>query len=178
MLLDRSVASFTSSNAERFFDRQNKDFAVTDARRFGGCFDRFQNRLNELVWHHDFDANLRDKVDDIRRASVNLALTARATKPAHFRNGHALHPSGDEGILHLIELKGLNDRFDSLHAHSRTAQLFPACFRWETSRQMRFQVQLLLGRVFVAGLLVILFRLFFRTRWRADDLKGLSVVLT
>ena len=59
--------------------------------------------------------DLRDEVDHVGGAAVDLLLAAGAAEALHLGDGHAVHADLGERFLHLVELEGLDDGLDLLH---------------------------------------------------------------
>ena len=91
------------------------DLAVTDAAGLRGLEDDVHDRRRVHVVDEHLDAALRHEVDGVLGTAVDLAVTALATVAVRLADRHALDAEGLEGLLHLVELVGLDDGGDELH---------------------------------------------------------------
>src|SRR6202008_4021388 len=86
--------------------------------------------------------HLRQEVDDVFGAAIELGMSLLPTETLGFRDGNALQSDFLERFLHLVELERLDDGFDLLHlappghcrsnertGRSRKARRFCACPR-------------------------------------------------
>ena len=55
------------------------------------------------------------EVDDVFGAAIEFGVSLLPPEALGFEDGDALQSDLIEGVLHLIELEGLDDRFDLLH---------------------------------------------------------------
>src|SRR5665647_2589693 len=114
-LLQRAQTVFAGAHPDHVLDRNRPDLAVADPsglrclendRHHVGCVD---------VVHDHLHPHLRDEVDRVFRASVDLAVAALAPVPARLADRHTGDAEGLQGLLDLIELEGLDDRGDQSH---------------------------------------------------------------
>ena len=63
----------------------------------------------------DLDLHLRQEVDDIFGAAVELGMALLAPEALGLDDGDALEPDLLQRLLHLIELERLDDGLDFLH---------------------------------------------------------------
>ena len=76
-------------------------------------------RSASVVLDEDLDADLGDEVDGVLGTPVHLRLAALAAEAPDLGDGHALDAGGEQRILHLRHLVGLDDRRDQfLHVGS------------------------------------------------------------
>jgi hypothetical protein len=59
--------------------------------------------------------DLGQEVDGVLAAAVELGVALLAAVTAGLENGHAFDARFEQGVLHCVQLRGLNDRFDLLH---------------------------------------------------------------
>src|SRR5262249_18254043 len=63
-------------DAHGLLDVRHEDLPVADAPGLARALDRLDHVRDDRVGDDDLDLHLRDEVDDVRRASVDLALAA------------------------------------------------------------------------------------------------------
>jgi two-component system response regulator AtoC len=66
-----------------------------------------------------------DEVHHVGAAPVDLLAPAGAAEALHLGDGHALDADLGEGVLHLVELERLDDRFDPLHREPVSTATLP-----------------------------------------------------
>src|SRR5215207_4307777 len=81
----------------------------------GRAADRLDRLFDHLVLDDQLELYLGEKVDDVLGAAVELGMALLAAETLGLEHGNALEADLVEGVLHLIELEGLDDRFDLLH---------------------------------------------------------------
>ena len=72
----------------------------------------------QVVRHRDLDLDLRQEVDDVFGAAVELGVAALTPEAFDLGHGDALHADLGERFAHVVELERLDDRHD--HFHSKT----------------------------------------------------------
>src|SRR3954470_23160678 len=115
---DRGFAALARTDADRFFDRQHENLAVTDAAGHRRLLDRLDHLPDLTVRDHDLDLHLRHEVDHVRRAAVDLFLTAGAAEAFDLADGHALNSELAEIVFYVVQLERLDDGFDFFHESS------------------------------------------------------------
>jgi hypothetical protein len=70
---------------------------------------------------NDFDLHLRQKVNDVFGAAIELRVALLATETLGFGDSDALQADFLKGFLHFIKLEGLDDRFDLFHENQFSA---------------------------------------------------------
>ena len=83
-----------------------------------GASDRIDRFFDHIVADDDFDFHLRQKIDDIFSAPVEFGVAFLTTEALGFSDGNSLQTNLLQGLLHLVELEGLDDGFDFLHCRS------------------------------------------------------------
>src|ERR671913_2259956 len=81
----------------------------------GRAADRLDGLFDHLVLDDELELHLGQEVDDIFGAAVELGMALLAAEALGLEHGNTLETDLIEGVLHLIELEGLDDRFDLLH---------------------------------------------------------------
>src|SRR5690349_20348307 len=89
--LDRVLSALAGADADGLFDSRDEDLSVADAAGLRGLLDDLEQRDDQIVGDDDLDLHLRDEVDYVRAASVDLALAARAAEAFDLGDRHALH---------------------------------------------------------------------------------------
>jgi len=103
------------SGFDRLLDVEHKNLAVADAAGAGGVLDRFDDIIDEAVLDHHLDLHLGQEVDHIFGAAVELGMALLPAEALHFGHGNARDADLVKRVLHIVELEGLDDRFDLLH---------------------------------------------------------------
>ena len=129
--LDGVDAGFTGADADDFFDVGDKDLAIADAAGLGCVADRLDDGLRILVCQNDFDLHLGQEVDNVFGATVKFRVPFLASKALRLGDGDTLQADFLQRLLHLIELEGLDDRFDLFHEKMslRFSRLRAVCAR-------------------------------------------------
>ena len=68
-----------------------------------------------LVFDDDLELHLRHEVHYVRRAAVDLLLSAGAPEAFDLGDGHALDADFAQRLFDLVELEGLDDGLDFFH---------------------------------------------------------------
>src|SRR5580658_8459643 len=113
--LDRIRAAFAGTNPDRFLDARDEDLAIADAAGMGRLLDRLDGPLDHRIFHDDFDLHLREEVDDVLSAAIELGVAFLPTETLGLDHGDALDPDLVQSLFHFIKLERLDDRFDFFH---------------------------------------------------------------
>src|SRR6266545_936488 len=92
------------------------DLAVADTTGLGGLDDDVHHVLGVLVVDQHLDPDLGYQVHGVLGAPVDLGVALLPAVTAGLGDRHPLDPEGLQGRLHVIELEGLDDPSDELHA--------------------------------------------------------------
>src|SRR5260221_10759563 len=65
---------FPRSNPDRFFYVGDEDLAVADASSLRCAPDRFDGFFNHIVTKHNLDLHLREKIDNVFGATIELGM--------------------------------------------------------------------------------------------------------
>src|SRR5262249_46491587 len=103
------------ADSDGFGDCRHQDLAVIDPPGMSRLLDRVDRAINERILHDDFDLYLREEVDDVFGPAIEFGVAFLAAKTLGLGDGDSLDPDFVKRLLHLIELEGLDDRFDFLH---------------------------------------------------------------
>src|SRR5579863_8321267 len=90
------------------------------------CHRRFDRAGQTIVGHDDLDLHFRQKIDDIFGAAVEFCVALLPAEPFRLGNGDPLDAGFLQGLLHLVELERLDDRFDLLHCGRSRSDAGPA----------------------------------------------------
>src|SRR5436190_20486445 len=93
----------------------DEDLAVADlagARRFDDGVDR---ALDLVVRDHDLDLHLRQEIDHVLGAAIELGVALLAAEPLHLGDRESGDPDFGQRFAHFVELERFDDRFDLLH---------------------------------------------------------------
>src|SRR5262245_32987834 len=113
---NRVRPGFSGTNANCLFDGRDENLAVANAARLGGLLDRLEGLAQHVVGQHDLDLDLGQEVDDVLRTTIKLGVALLSAKALGLDHGDALQANFLQRLLHLVELEGLDNRFDFLHA--------------------------------------------------------------
>src|SRR5476649_401538 len=109
------VAALASTNSYRVLDTRHKDFAVADSAGVSRGADGLDGLFDHLVLDDQLDLHLGQEIHDILGAPVKLGMAFLTAEALGLEHGDAFEADLIEGVLHFIELEGLDDRFDLLH---------------------------------------------------------------
>ena len=76
--------------------------------------------ISDLVGHNRLDLDLRQQIDDVLRAAVNLCFSTLAAKSFDLVDSHAVKTSGLQRIFHIVDFVGLDDCSHKLHIRHRS----------------------------------------------------------
>src|SRR4029077_5461487 len=113
---NRVRPSLPGADANCLFDGRDEDLAVADAARLGGLLDRLERLAQHVVGQHNLDLHLGQEVDDVLRPAIELGVALLPAKALRLDYGDALQANFLQRLLYLVELEGLDNRFDFLHA--------------------------------------------------------------
>src|SRR5664279_237175 len=113
--LQRVCAGFTGANAHDLFKVEDENLSVADLPGVGGLFDRLDHALDELGLDGSLDLHLRQEVDDVFGAAVELGVTLLPAESLDLGDGDSLHADCRKGLADLVELERLDDGGDELH---------------------------------------------------------------
>src|ERR1700753_3060245 len=102
---------FSRPDPDRLLDIGYEDFAVADPPRLRRAADRFDGFFDKVVAHHDLDLNLRQEVDDVFGAAIELGMTLLPAKALGLGDGDALQSNFLESFLDLVQLERLDNGF-------------------------------------------------------------------
>src|SRR2546426_421486 len=100
-MLQRFGPRFAGSDSEDTFGRRDPDLAVADLSRSRGLADDLDEAVDGVVVGHHFDLDLRDELDLVLGAPVDLGVATLTPKPARLGNGHPLDALTFDRFLNL-----------------------------------------------------------------------------
>src|SRR5262249_52845603 len=113
--LDRLLASFARTDPDHVLYGAHEDLAVSDSAGARRRLDQAGGLSRRYVIEQQLDLDLRQEVDDVLGAPIELGVAFLAAESLHFRDRHALDPFLGQGFLHFVELEWLDDCFDLFH---------------------------------------------------------------
>ena len=89
----------------------------------GGLLDRLAGAFDHRIFHHHFDFDLGQEIDDVFGPAIQFGMALLPAEALGLGHGDALDADLVKRLLHLVELEGLDDRLDLLHRlHSLCGQ--------------------------------------------------------
>src|SRR3990167_1020860 len=105
-------AGFAGTDADSLFQVDHEDLAVTDLAGVGRLGDGFNHAIQLVISNGHVDFHLRQKVDHVFSATVQLGVALLPTEAFHFSDGDALHADLRQGFAHVVQLERLDDGSD------------------------------------------------------------------
>ncbi len=118
MFSDRFGAGLAGANADGFKEFGDEDLAVPDLARAGGIGDGLDDLVGDIVGDGQFDLGLRQEVDDIFGATLQLGVAALPPEALDLGDGDALDADVGNRLANVIEFERLDDRGDHFHCIS------------------------------------------------------------
>src|SRR5262249_10053294 len=119
-LLDRSLdsrgATLAGTDADHLLDRSDEYLAASDPPRARSLQNRLDGLPETLVGDQDGDLHLGEKVDHVFGPAVELGVPLLAPESLHLAHRHPMNTRRLQTLLHFIQLEGLDDGVDPLHA--------------------------------------------------------------
>src|SRR5690606_12708286 len=112
---DGLVARLAGADAVHLLERGDEDLAVADFTRLRGFDDRLDHALGEIIPYRDLDLDLRQEVDDVLGASIELRVSPLPPEALDLRDGHALDAHFGQRVADIIQSERLDDRGYQLH---------------------------------------------------------------
>src|SRR5262249_25162510 len=117
----RSQGSFSAivvADPHGVVDGGDEDLAVAELAGTGGVAQSLHGLIQAAVGNDDLELHLREQIDGVLLAAIDLAMALLASMPADVGDGHAIDADFLEGFADILQLVGLNDGFDFLHTFS------------------------------------------------------------
>src|SRR5436190_9707233 len=94
---------------------EDEHLAIADRARTRGPRDGFQHLLDERVRYSRFDLRLRDEVDRVLGATIELGVALLSAEALDLGHRHALHARLGQRLADVLELERLDDRRYEFH---------------------------------------------------------------
>ena len=120
---NRVRAGLPGADADGFLDLRYKYLAIPDAPCLRGASDRLDRGAEIFVRYDDLDLHFGQKVDDVFGPPVKLGMALLPAEALRFEDSDPLDSRFLQGLLHLVELERLDDRFDLLHGPRASSSL-------------------------------------------------------
>jgi len=101
--------------AHHLLDAGDEDLPVADLAGLGGLDDGFDRSVEVGILHDHLDLDLRQEVDHVLGAAIQLGVALLAAEALHLGDGEPGHSDLGQGFAHLFELERLDDGSDLLH---------------------------------------------------------------
>src|SRR6478609_1207603 len=134
--LQRRVVRFAGADTDDAIDLRDEDLAVADLAGLGGLHDRFDDLIDQVAAHSDFDAGFRHEIHDIFSAAIEFGVTALTTEAFHFCHGHARYTDFRQRSTNVVQFEWLDDCSNQFHA-----RLPPPLFSGRLQSGLRTGVQ-------------------------------------
>src|SRR3990170_5139912 len=115
LILYRRFAPLARADPDHLFHGRDENLAVADAARFRRRLNGLDDLRHQAVGRDDLQLDLREKVDHILGAAIELGVPLLPPKPLHFGHGYALDADGVQGVLYFVEFERFDDCFNLLH---------------------------------------------------------------
>src|ERR671912_705666 len=122
---DRVGSGLAGADADRLLDARYKNLAIADAAGLGGLADRLDGAVDHAVGKNDLELHLRQEVDDVFGAAIELGVALLAPEALGLDHRDALQADLLQRFLHFVELEWFDDGFDLLHLASARASASP-----------------------------------------------------
>ena len=113
----------------------HENLAVADAAGLRRLADRLDGAVEVLVGDDDLDLHLGQEVDDIFGAAIKLGMALLAAETLGLGHRDALYAGLLQRLLDLIELEGLDDRFDFFHGREDSSVKPSSYSRYRGARE-------------------------------------------
>src|SRR5262249_19229045 len=104
------------ADADYLLKIEHEDLAVADLAGVRRFLDRVDRLLEHLGFDGRLDLYLRQEIDHVLRAAIELGVPLLPTEALHFGHRDALHADRRQRFAHFVELEGLDDRRYEFHA--------------------------------------------------------------
>src|SRR5580704_5668207 len=113
--LERDLPALIIPNPDRLIDLRDKDLPIPDRSGSSRRNDRVHRLIDHLISHDDLDLHLRQQVNLILSSTVDLGVALLPSMSPSLHDRHTVDADLDQRILHCIQLRRLNHRFNLLH---------------------------------------------------------------
>src|SRR3954467_8097373 len=101
--LERRRIGLAGADANDLLKIEHEDLAVADLAGVRGFLDRLDRLLEQLRLDRRLHLHLRQEVDDVLRAAIELRVSLLAPEALYFGHRDALHADRGERLAHLVE---------------------------------------------------------------------------
>jgi predicted porin len=112
---DRGFVLFAGADADHALDVGHEDLAVADLAGARGADDRVDDRLHLGFAHDDLDLDLRQEIDHVFGAAVQLGVPLLTAETLDLGDGQPRQPGAGECFAHFVELERFDDGGDAFH---------------------------------------------------------------
>src|SRR3954463_282439 len=106
---ERSRIGLAGADANDLLKIEHEDLAVADLAGVRGFLDRVDRLLEQLGLDRRLHLHLREEVDHVFGAAVELGVALLPAEAFDLGDGDALHPDRRQRFADLVELEGLDD---------------------------------------------------------------------
>src|SRR6266705_3394107 len=117
----RFLADLFRADAYRVFHWKNENFPIADLAGLSRGHDHADRFVHHIVGEHDFHFHFWQEINGVFTAAINLGVAFLPAEPLYFRDGHPFDAKFGERLLDLLELEGLDDRFQFFHVDVNSA---------------------------------------------------------
>jgi len=103
------------ADANDLIDVREKNLSVTDLAGAGGRRNRLHDLLNHRIGDDQLEFDLRNKIDGVLPAAVELGVSLLPAMAPSLEYGHAFDANLVQRILYAFQLGHLDDGFDFGH---------------------------------------------------------------
>ena len=112
---DSIGTTLAGANADGVKHSADEDFAVADFTSVCRLDDGINHGVSTAVVNDDLNLHLREEIDGVFTATVDLGMALLAAKSFDLNNSHAFDSDFGEGFFDILQFERLDDRFDFFH---------------------------------------------------------------
>ena len=112
---DSIGTTLARTDADRVQHGADEDFAVSDFPGVGGLHNGINHGVSTTVVHDDFNLHLREEIEGVLTATVDLGMALLAAKSLDLHDGHAFDSDFGKGFFNVLQFERFDDRFDFFH---------------------------------------------------------------
>src|SRR3954469_13019266 len=105
---ERVRVLFAGPNADRLFERTDKDLAVADLTGARGRHDRLDDAVDEIRRDRHFDFQLWQEAHRVFSPAVDFRVPLLTPVAFDFGHREPVHADGGERVAHLVKLERLD----------------------------------------------------------------------
>ena len=119
--LERAFAALLIANSDCVVHLGEENLAISDFPGARGRYDCLHCLLDEIVCQDQLQLEFGNQIDGIFSAAVDLGVSLLPAMSAGFEDGHAFDANLVKGVLHGIQLRCLDHRFELGHSSLESA---------------------------------------------------------